>query len=465
MISLKPYLLFIISFLALCLLSESCKKGSLDPIGGSIQGTSYQWAHQVGISGGQVATGLATDSYGNVYVAGRVMTDTVTFGDTTVYVPSSASFVAKYSPSGSVVWGQVLSSTGTCNSSDVRVDALGNCYVAGRFSGIITIGNTVLSAASAHSAYIIKFSPTGSVLQSSVLGGSGSVFSNSGYLDPSGNFWLTGSYQGAASLGNYQLPTQAQSQLFVAKFDANATVQWVTSSAGNGTVFGNGLGTDGAGNSYVVGSFTDSVSFGNLTIESSGTDFFVLKLDPTGNPVWARKSGSSYGFATSIAVDDFGNSFVAGSFVDTMRFGTLLLTNDGSQSEIYLLKLDAQGNGLWGKAFGAMPGGYTWLALDQMNNCFICGGYHGSLRLDNTYLSSSSGNIFVAGCDTSGKIFVTKNVGVSSIPGTASTSGFALDGGGNFLVDGTFQFDIAFDDIQLKGHGGTQFFVVKISRK
>ena len=74
--------------------------------------------------------------------------------------------------------------------------------------------------------------------------------------------------------------------------------------------------------------------------------FFMIKLNASGSPVWAKSFGSTgndngYG----IAVDASGNSYTTGYFSGTMMVGSTTLTRVGtSGTDIFMIKLDASGS-------------------------------------------------------------------------------------------------------------------------
>lgn len=84
--------------------------------------------------------------------------------------------------------------------------------------------------------------------------------------------------------------------------------------------------TDGSGNAYIVGGFWGTVDFnpgsGTMELTSSGDrDIFVQKLDGNGNLLWAKAlGGSATDEGTSVAVDGSGNVYVTGYFSGTADF-------------------------------------------------------------------------------------------------------------------------------------------------
>jgi len=83
-----------------------------------------------------------------------------------------------------------------------------------------------------------------------------------------------------------------------------------------------GIKTDAVGNIYTTGGFSGTVNFGGGNITSNGsTDIFILKLDTDGNYVWAKQIGSTGADqGWPIAVDNSGNMYTAGFFTGTVDF-------------------------------------------------------------------------------------------------------------------------------------------------
>ena len=70
---------------------------------------------------------------------------------------------------------------------------------------------------------------------------------------------------------------------------------------------------DAAGNSYLAGSFTGSVTIGGMAYNSAGSDdIVVVKLDQDGGVVWARTAGGTASdYVNAMALDGDGNVYLA----------------------------------------------------------------------------------------------------------------------------------------------------------
>ncbi|MCE3295727.1 MAG: hypothetical protein K0R65_1441, partial [Crocinitomicaceae bacterium] len=87
----------------------------------------WTWAKNVGGS----AISMTSDSIGNSYVVG-LHSSNVTFGSTTL--AGSGVYVVKYDSTGAVLWAR-QAATGLVDPKDIAVDALGDYYITGSFSG------------------------------------------------------------------------------------------------------------------------------------------------------------------------------------------------------------------------------------------------------------------------------------------------------------------------------------------
>ena len=103
---------------------------------------------------------------------------------------------------------------------------------------------------------------------------------------------------------------------------------WVKGMGGTGLDVGLDITIDENGNIYTTGLYSDTVDFDpgpevyNLT-SAGGYDIFVSKLDANGNFIWAKSmggSGSGYDSGEAIAVDGNGNVYIVGIFENTADF-------------------------------------------------------------------------------------------------------------------------------------------------
>ena len=146
----------------------------------------------------------------------------------------------------------------------------------------------------------------------------------------------------ALFLLSYLSPTdQAQAQEY----------QWAR-RGGNKTV--SAVDSDGAGNSYLLTSFSGSVSFGPYTFTALGnsyrTDLCLVKYDKDGNVLWARRiGGTGNEDLGDVTISQYGGYlYITGTFEQTVRFGSYHgymvspLTSRGSK-DIFVARYETSG--------------------------------------------------------------------------------------------------------------------------
>ena len=112
-----------------------------------------QWTKQLGTSSYDIASGVATDSSGNVYVAGHTrdgLDGNLSAGDYDL-------FVVKYNATGTKQWTKQLGTTSYDLAAGVAIDSSSNVYVAGSTEGGID-GNSRLGD---RDLFVVKYDSDG----------------------------------------------------------------------------------------------------------------------------------------------------------------------------------------------------------------------------------------------------------------------------------------------------------------
>ena len=116
--------------------------------------------------------------------------------------------------------------------------------------------------------------------------------------------------------------------------------------------------TDSQGNMYMIGFFTDSISFDNLpaitaSYFSNGTNFFA-KFDSLGNCLWLKKIEGTNTFTINEVIIDNNDNIIIGCHSASNTLNTITLNDTLPIIEIYgnnfiLAKFDTNGTFLWSK--------------------------------------------------------------------------------------------------------------------
>lgn len=251
-------------------------------------------------------------------------------------------------------------------------------------------------------------------------------------------------------------------------------INWATKAGGESFhERGVSIAVDTAGNSYVLGIFEDVSLFGNDILTSSGSsDIFVAKLNPQGEFLWAKKVGGiSQDYGEGIAVDHIGNIYITGSYSHTATFGSIVLEGDGFGSQMFVSKLNSQGQFLWAKTTGGYGSSYgTSIVVDTEGNSHVTGAFYGTVTFGSITLPNFNGyvNTFITKVNDQGEFIWAKKIGVDNnyIEGLD----IDVDHVGNTYVTGSFIGDATFGDTTLATNpsGGDydyDVFVTKINEQ
>lgn len=205
--------------------------------------------------------------------------------------------------------------------------------------------------------------------------------------DNNGNLYVIGWYSSATiTFGSLTLtnPGVGTGDVFVVKYDATGTALWAKTFGGTEGDIGNGIATDALGNVYITGSFASStINFGTTTLTNAGTgsDVFIVKLNSAGTEVWAKSAGGvGSDRGNAITVDVLGNVFTTGAYTSgAINFGTGSLSNASSVNDFFIVKHDANGNTLWAKNAGGINADTGFsIACDSIGNVYAAGAFASS---------------------------------------------------------------------------------------
>jgi len=312
--------------------------------------------------------------------------------------------------------------------------------------------------------FIAKFDPSGNVLWAKKAGGN-QTDGNFDYdpndrgmgitTDLSGNILVTGgigsdtAYFDTVALVNTESPTSI-GRTFTAKYSPSGNVIWAKDIPIYGQASrGVGIACDPSGDVFVTGGADGIFKFAGKTDTTSAYDIFLVKYDPSGNELWAEIAGSPPDDAArGVAVDRNGDAFITGwlQFYPG-HFDTITLPSLAGNhiSNIFLAKYNgANGHAEWVRQIqssGNNPS--NAITVDNCDNVYFTGetGLKGdTIRFDSiNIVTTLNYGAFVAIYDNTGKaLYANLMSGPSNIDYYADFGwGIALDYRNNVLVTGT----------------------------
>ena len=353
---------------------------------------NFKWAKSIGGIQNDFGMAITTDSFGNIYTTG-IFVGTVDLnpnaGTQTVTALGADMFIIKLDSSGNFIWAKSVG--GHVESYSIKTDKYGNIYTSGHFNNTSDfdpgtgINNLTASGSLHRDVFILKLNSNGDFQWAKNLGGDSIDGSSSLSIDMSGNVYSTGIFSDTADfdpgLAVYNLISSNNSSAYINKLDSMGNFIWAKQIIGNSG--GQSIKSDLNGNVYIVGFFTDTADFDtgssifNL-ISVGNDDMFILKLDSSGNFLWAKQIGGTYkNIYYGLGIDYENNIYTSCIFngiIDVDPNVGVVNLNSNSNYDAFILKLDSNGSYKWA---GQLEGSQTkWphsVFVDNNLNIYITG--------------------------------------------------------------------------------------------
>lgn len=376
---------------------------------------SLVWVSRLGGTGAETLNSLARDAGGNLYVAGSFSGACDFDPGPGMQVLNSVGlqdgYVAKYSSTGDLLWARRFGGTGADEINDVAVDAAGNVYSVGRFTGqantLPNPGPTIVSEGGASDGFAVSFDAAGAVRWALPIGGTLDDEVRAAAVSSGGSLMVAGMFRGGADFSrNSTTPTRLTSQggadVFLASYTTGGTLQWARDIGGTSeeSVPPGGLALDLQNGAALLGRFSGDADFdpGPALVSRhsvSAADLFLARYDANGNfSSVATVGGTGAVSGTRALVDADGSALVTGSFAGSVDFdpgtGISALTSLGQAgaSDAFVARYSAAGALGWVSRFGEVTSvadrlnSGTALALDPSDQPVVAGRFFGSPDFD-----------------------------------------------------------------------------------
>lgn len=291
--------------------------------------------------------GLVLDEFDNIYVSGTIGSG-FQLSDTAV-VPEGGpdAFIAKFDPSGAMLWFQRIGGPGSAHSRCLSYKN-GHLYAGGSFTGAAIWSNDTLQSVAATDSYLASWDTNGVLEWWHSIGGSGDEYLVDLAVDANDRVYGIASFDDSLSFGDTTLIGLGNSDMVVACWATSGIREWFRHVYSGGDDLPAAIDADSDGTTYVVAAFPGWTSM-DPQVFSSYHDLMILKLDPSGQPVWAKFADSSFNFyGQDVSVGSDHHVFVSARFQNTAAFeGIPLYGSDPFIDKGVFLELDEVGALQW----------------------------------------------------------------------------------------------------------------------
>ncbi|WP_437744686.1 hypothetical protein WMF39_06540 [Sorangium sp. So ce1504] len=311
-------------------------------------------------------------------LAGRFEGEMELDGVSVVSAGGADAFVASLGAAGEPIWIEGFGDTGHDEASDVTVDSAQRTVVTGSFEGTVDFGGGPLVSAGGADAFVAQLDAAGLHRYSFRLGDEGEQAGRSLSAGPSGTVALGGVFQGSIALGARVLTSAGGTELFWAKLDADGNPLLGGRAGDGGDQHHVAVASAASGAITLAGSYQGEIAFGSEVLMGAGETAYTAELGDSGSfeSTWHYDAmGAQHGH--DITVDRSGNVFALGAFEKKAQIGgDVPIVKSSGGSNRLLVKLDPSGEPVWHKVLadhGIYLGSNAAIAVDALGNVFLTG--------------------------------------------------------------------------------------------
>lgn len=239
--------------------------------------------------------------------------------------------------------------------------------------------------------WIVKLNSSGVIQWQKALGGSSIEEANSVQQTSDGGYIVAGT---AASSDGDVTGGHGSFDDWIIKLDSSGNIQWKKTLGGSMVEHANSI-RQTTDNGYIIAGYSNSVN-GDITGNHGSEDFWIVKLDQSGNLQWQKSlGGSDKDSAYSIQQTYDGGYITIGVSLSTNGD----VTGNHGNYDIWVVKLNASGSIQWQKSLGGSnddtaytirqtsDGGYIFAGTSSSNNGDVNGNAGSNMwivKLNNT---------------------------------------------------------------------------------
>ena len=285
----------------------------------------FQWATSATGWGYESAYDISLSPNGNLLVTGYYENN-LDFGSFSLLANNLRDvFIMALDQQGNPLWLESLSGPSVEYGRSIATDTSNNIYLTGVFRDFLYPNGGTLSGFGSYDAFLAKYDPTGQLLWIKAMGGPSADEGYSVNVDPKQDIVLVGWYDRSMLIDTLTLNGSKEEDGFAAKFSPNGDLIWGLPLAGSFDERVYAVDFDANNDIYLLGTVDsllviDGDSLTNRHLNRP-TDIFVIKLDEEANYQWGQTLGHYYNdFCYDLVVQDPTTLYIVGSFQDTSIF-------------------------------------------------------------------------------------------------------------------------------------------------
>ncbi|WP_239004442.1 aryl-sulfate sulfotransferase [Lacinutrix sp. WUR7] len=280
--------------------------------------------------------------------------------------------------------------------------------------------------------WVLKFDTENQLQWNKTYGGTGDDRGNTIIQTTDGGFAILGQ---SASVDEDVTQNSGAKDYWLTKLDAVGNIIWEKSFGYSGVDVGISLLQTNDNGYFITGILDVSASGGAGNTKHAGGDYWAIKLDATGNTIWSKYYGGSYTDTPHDAVETNDGYIIVGS----SDSDDVDINNNKGTYDFWVVKIDTTGNIIWEKSFGGSGIDEAWAITNTNDGNYIVVGDTRSNDQDVSNLLGAA-DLWIIKISPDGDLIWEKTMGGSSFDAGRSISktqdnGFIISGSSR-SVDG-----------------------------
>jgi hypothetical protein len=331
-------------------------------------------------------------------------------------------------------------------------------YIIGGYSSSNTSGDKTEDSNGALDIWIVKIDGFGAISWQNTIGGNGDDYLLTIEQTADGGY-IVGAGSDSNISGDKTENSRGGLDYWILKLNTTGDIVWQHTYGGNMPEFDTYISQTSDGG-YIVGGYSDSGVNGDKTDPSNGQrDFWVLKLDSSGSIIWQNSIGGSMVERPQAAFQAADGNYIIAGFSNSNISGDKTENSQGGNDN-WIIKLDTSGNILWQNTIGGNDSDVLRDITQTADGGYLIGGYSKSnISGDKTENSQGDYDYWILKLDAGGNLVWQNTIGGAGIDYPRDIKELA---DGKIMVAGWSNSNISGDKTEAS-NGGYDYWLVKLN--
>jgi uncharacterized delta-60 repeat protein len=331
------------------------------------------WAHTYGGTNDEGFYSLAVADNGDIIAIGATSSADGDF-PSAHGVDNFDAVIARFTPTGDLIWAHTLGGPDREFFESVTIADNGDIVTAGyTYSSEGDFPTT--HGDDNFDAVIARFTPTGDLIWAHTLGGSGLDYFSSVAVTDNGDI-VTAGYTMSKD-GDFPMAHEEKADALIARFTPTGDLIWAHTLGGSGEDYFQALVVADNGDIIVTGAAMSADGDFPATHGADNRDALIARFTPTGDLIWAHTfGGTKDDYFVSATGADNGDIITAGYTYSTD--GDFPSTHGEEQRDALIARFTSTGDLVWAHSYGGNNNDYFDSVIGAGNGDIIVTGYSDS---------------------------------------------------------------------------------------